>query len=99
MFTSLELALIILSVEFALLALGLTFYLRRGSDDQRAAAVDSVTTLVGTVERTENAYQIDDPYAFVATDRVQVFRITALGIGATEHARVMLQTTYGRVMD
>lgn len=54
---------------------------------------------VATVERTENAYQIDDPYAFVATDRVQVFRITALGIGATEHARVMLQTTYGRVMD
>jgi hypothetical protein len=53
MFTSLELALIILSVEFALLALGLTFYLRRGSNDQRAAAVDSVTTLVGTVERTE----------------------------------------------
>ena len=54
---------------------------------------------VATVERTENAYQIDDPYAFVATDRVQVFLITALGIGATEHARVMLQTTYGRVMD
>ncbi|MGA1677327.1 MAG: pilus assembly PilX family protein [Pseudomonadales bacterium] len=54
---------------------------------------------VATVERTENAYQIDDPYSYVATDRVQVFRITALGIGATEHARVMLQTTYGRVMD
>lgn len=54
---------------------------------------------VATVERTDNAYQIDDPYAFVATDRVQVFRITALGLGATEHARVMLQTTYGRVMD
>ena len=54
---------------------------------------------VATVERTENAYQIDDPYAFVATGRVQIFRVTALGIGATEHARVMLQTTYGRVMD
>ena len=54
---------------------------------------------LATVERVENAYQIDDPYAFVATDRVQVFRITALGIGATESARVMLQTTYGRVMD
>ena len=52
-FTSLELALTILCVEFALLAVGLTFYLRRGSNEQRLAAVDSVTTLVGTVERTE----------------------------------------------
>ena len=54
---------------------------------------------VATVERTENAYQIDDPYSLVATDRVEMFRITALGTGGTDRARVMLQTTYGRVID
>lgn len=54
---------------------------------------------IATIEREENAYQIDDPYSLVATDRVEMFRITALGTGGTDRARVMLQTTYGRVID
>jgi type IV pilus assembly protein PilX len=54
---------------------------------------------IATIEREENAYQIDDPYALTATDRVEIFRITALGTGGTPNARVVLQTTYGRVLD
>jgi type IV pilus assembly protein PilX len=54
---------------------------------------------IASIEREENAYQIDDPYSMTATDRVEIFRITALGTGGTENARVMLQSTYGRVLD
>jgi type IV pilus assembly protein PilX len=54
---------------------------------------------IASIEREENAYQIDDPYAVTATDRVEIFRITALGTGGTDNARVMLQSTYGRVLD
>jgi type IV pilus assembly protein PilX len=54
---------------------------------------------VASVIREENAYQRDDPYAASAADRVEVFRITALGMGATPNARVLLQSTYGRIMD
>ena len=54
---------------------------------------------IASIEREENAYQIDDPYALTATDRVEIFRITALGTGGTPNARVLLQSTYGRVLD
>jgi type IV pilus assembly protein PilX len=54
---------------------------------------------IASIEREENAYQIDDPYSVTATDRIEIFRITALGVGGTANARVMLQTTYGRVLD
>ena len=54
---------------------------------------------IASIEREENAYQIDDPYSVTATDRIEIFRITALGTGGTANARVMLQTTYGRVLD
>jgi type IV pilus assembly protein PilX len=52
-----------------------------------------------TVIREENAYQIDDPYGQSASDRIEVFRITARGIGGTEQSRVMLQSTYGRILE
>ena len=54
---------------------------------------------IASIEREENAHQIDDPYSMTATDRVEIFRITALGTGGTANARVMLQSTYGRVID
>jgi type IV pilus assembly protein PilX len=54
---------------------------------------------IASIEREENAYQIDDPYSLTATDRVEIFRVTALGTGGTANARVMLQSTYGRVID
>jgi len=54
---------------------------------------------IASIEREENAYQIDDPYSLTATDRIEIFRITAQGVGGTANARVMLQTTYGRVLD
>jgi type IV pilus assembly protein PilX len=54
---------------------------------------------IAAVIREENAYQIDDPYAYSSSDRVDIFRITALGTGGSGRSQVMLQTTYGRVLD
>ena len=57
---------------------------------------------LGTVERDDNPFQdegVDYGSAASIPDRVEVFRITALGVGATENARVRLQSTYGRIMD
>jgi type IV pilus assembly protein PilX len=54
---------------------------------------------IASIEREENAYQIDDPYSLTATDRIEIFRVTALGTGGTENARVMLQSTFGRALD
>jgi type IV pilus assembly protein PilX len=52
-----------------------------------------------TLVREENAYQIDDPYTGSTSDRIEIFRITARGVGGTQNARVLLQSTYGRILD
>lgn len=54
---------------------------------------------VATVIREENAYQMGDPYAGTASDRVEIFRVTARGVGGTGRARVLLQSTYGRILN
>jgi type IV pilus assembly protein PilX len=54
---------------------------------------------IASVLREENAFQITDPYGATAADRVEIFRITARGVGGTPNARVLLQTTYGRIVD
>lgn len=55
---------------------------------------------VASVQRDENAYQQDNEYNSAGTaDSVEVFRITALGTGGSPNSRVMLQTTYGRILD
>ena len=54
---------------------------------------------IATVVREENAYQIDDPYSGSAADRIEMFRITARGVGGTQNTRVLLQSTYGRILD
>lgn len=55
---------------------------------------------IATVQRDENAYQQDNQYNATGTsDSVDVFRVTALGFGGSPNSRVMLQTTYGRVLD
>lgn len=54
---------------------------------------------VGAVVRDENAYQQEDPYSSSAVDRVEMFRITARGVGGTQNAQVFLQSTFGRIMD
>jgi type IV pilus assembly protein PilX len=71
-----------------------------------ATAVQGVATAprfliehAATLVREENAYQIDDPYTGSASDRIEIFRITARGVGGTQNARVMLQSTYGRILD
>ena len=54
---------------------------------------------IASVLLEENAYQVQDPYAGTASDRIEVFRITVQGWGGTDTARVLLQTTYGRRLD
>ena len=54
---------------------------------------------VASVIREENAYQIEDPYAANAADRIEMFRITARGIGGSANAQVLLQTTFGRILN
>lgn len=55
---------------------------------------------LATVQRDENAYQQDNQYNVSGTaDSVDVFRVTAQGFGGSPNARVMLQTTYGRILD
>jgi type IV pilus assembly protein PilX len=54
---------------------------------------------VASVLREENAYQLDDPYASGSADRIEMFRITARGVGGTAAAAVTLQSTFGRVFN
>lgn len=51
--SSLDLALLVLCVEFALVAAGILFFARRAGKAQEARVVDNVTSLVNTVERSE----------------------------------------------
>jgi type IV pilus assembly protein PilX len=68
--------------------------------DGTADAPRYIVEYIGPVLRDENAYQQEDPYSAAATiDRVEMFRITARGIGGTPNAQVLLQSTFGRIMD
>ncbi|XOV82162.1 MAG: PilX N-terminal domain-containing pilus assembly protein [bacterium] len=65
-----------------------------------AAPSRYIVEYIGPVLRDENAHQQEDPYSGAATvDRVEMFRITARGVGGTPNAQVLLQTTFGRIMD
>jgi type IV pilus assembly protein PilX len=48
------------------------------------------------VPRDAVAFASGDPYESAAGERIEMFRITARGVGATEQSVVMLQSTYGR---
>lgn len=52
-----------------------------------------------SVLREDNAYQLEDPYATAAADRIEVFRITARARGGSTASQVILQSTYGRILD
>lgn len=54
---------------------------------------------VASVVRENNAYQIDDPYGASAADRIEIFRVTARGIGGSANTQVLLQSTFGRILD
>ena len=51
---------------------------------------------VATVERTNNPVQLQSSYTSVL-DRIEVFRITARGVGGSANAQVLLQSTYGMI--
>ena len=54
---------------------------------------------VASVQRNVNAYQLGDPYAAGSADRIEMFRVTARGVGGSAGTSVMLQSTYGRVFN
>ena len=51
---------------------------------------------IETVLTDEDRLNLDNVGGGVGADRTQVFRITALGTGRTESAKVLLQSTYGK---
>jgi type IV pilus assembly protein PilX len=51
---------------------------------------------VATVQRSENPYQMTQSYSALF-DRIEIFRITARGVGGTNNARVVLQSTFGLI--
>ena len=51
---------------------------------------------VATVQRDENPNLLGSSYSAVF-DRIEIFRITSRGVGATPNARVMLQGTFGMI--
>ncbi len=55
-----------------------------------------VIEFVETVLTDEDRLNLDNVGGGVGADRTQVFRITALGTGRTESAKVLLQSTYGK---
>ncbi len=51
---------------------------------------------VASVQRTDNPYLQGSSYAALF-DRIEIFRITARGVGGTTNARVLLQSTFGLI--
>ncbi len=51
---------------------------------------------VATVQRSENPYMLVQSSSAVF-DRIEIFRITARGVGGTNNARVLLQSTFGLI--
>jgi type IV pilus assembly protein PilX len=51
---------------------------------------------VASVQRNDNPYMQGSSYAALF-DRIEIFRVTARGIGGSPNARVMLQSTYGLI--
>jgi type IV pilus assembly protein PilX len=51
---------------------------------------------VASVQRTDNPYQQGSSYSALF-DRIEIFRITARGVGGTTNARVLLQSTFGLI--
>ncbi len=52
---------------------------------------------LATVERTESGVMLNSSYQSVL-DRIEVFRITARGVGGSANSQVILQSTYGMIL-
>ncbi len=64
-----------------------------------AAAPRFMVEHVASVQRDLNAYQLDDPYAAGSANRVEMFRVTARGVGGSAGTSVILQSTFGKVFN
>jgi len=51
---------------------------------------------VASVQRNDNPYLQGSSYSALV-DRIEIFRITARGVGGTANARVLLQSTFGLI--
>ncbi|NOX51850.1 MAG: pilus assembly protein [Gammaproteobacteria bacterium] len=63
------------------------------------AAPRYVIEWVASVDRADLTGEFQQTYGSSGADVVEIFRITAQGVGGTANARVLLQSSYGRVMD
>jgi type IV pilus assembly protein PilX len=54
---------------------------------------------VASLVREDNAYLMGDPYGGSSVDRIEILRVTARGVGGSTNAQVLLQSTYGRVLE
>ena len=54
---------------------------------------------VASLVREDNAYLMGDPYGGSSVDRIEILRVTAGGVGGSTNAQVLLQSTYGRVLE
>jgi type IV pilus assembly protein PilX len=64
-----------------------------------AAPARYVVEHMTTVVREADPHRLEDPYAVPPPAEIEIFRITARGIGGSGNAAVVLQTTYGRVVN
>ncbi len=64
-----------------------------------AAAPRYIVEHIATVVREDDQFEISDDYGFGAATHIQIFRVTSRGIGGSPNARVMLQSTFGRILD
>lgn len=62
------------------------------SQPQPRFMIEYLTSLAQQVD----GYVVDDPDGPLGVEPIEVFRITARGVGATENAVVILQSTYAR---
>ena len=67
--------------------------------DEVAAPPRYIIERAAQVVREENAYQLDSPYPGSGSEQIEVFRVTALGTGGTVNAQVLLQSTYGLIVN
>ena len=51
---------------------------------------------LATVQRSENGAMLNSSYQSMF-DRIEVFRVTARGVGGTANSQVLLQSTYGMI--
>jgi type IV pilus assembly protein PilX len=54
---------------------------------------------LATVVRSDESFVLSDPYAGGGAATIEIFRVTARGVGGSANSRVLLQSTFGWIMN